>query len=41
MTELATNVLHCGDTFDSNVVFNDESGYLTDAQLLAFEDTGR
>ena len=46
MTELATNVLYYGDNLDppfnsdrdSNVIFRDESGNPTDAQLLTFED---
>ena len=46
MPDLATNVLYYGDTldppFNSNrddtVIFRDESGNATDAQLLAFED---
>ncbi len=45
MTELATNVLYSGDNLDilrdSNVIFRDESGHPTDAQLLAFEDPRR
>jgi hypothetical protein len=45
-THLATNVLSYGDTLDvlrrysnrdDNVIFRDESGNATDAQLLAFE----
>ena len=36
MTDLATNVLY-GDNLDDNVIFRDESGNATDAQLLAFE----
>ena len=45
MTDLATNVLYYGDNLDilsnrdDNVIFRDESGNATDAQLLAFEDT--
>ena len=33
-----TNVLYDRDNLD-NVIFRDESGNATDAQLLAFEDT--
>jgi hypothetical protein len=34
MPDLATNVLYYGDS----VIFRDESGNATDAQLRAFED---
>jgi len=36
MTQPQTNLLYYGD---NNVIFRDESGNATDAQLLAFEDT--
>ena len=51
MADLATNVLFYGDILDIlrrylpdaavdyNVIFRDEPGNATDAQLLAFEDT--